>query len=728
MFASFEKVERRPVSDSRIEFQQLNPSPFIKKPFDPGFGLRNELLLGKRLSIQPLNSHCEKSNPITVMPYGTDGVIKSNMRREYPNFQAKTFTNFKTRPKILGTPSTLKHSSQDLRKSNDNSTNSLIMRDSLLRSANKFDNSRELSISLKRSSTTQVSSKNSIKQEMARISYLQEKMTRNECFKTSASHKRKPSLQKAQTTPLDLTPNPSSIFLQEMENKELEENEVDQSLDMSFSELENRKSNEILLVRSIYQNRPPTIFFKYPQICGFPQDLSKVFKVTESEIKDYDLNCRITGEKPLKCVQLALQAGGFDITTEGKNWNLFWGFVRPETLKNMNRYQKTNHFPGCWHLGRKDNMYRHVLKMKQRFGEQYDFIPKTYLLSNEFKRFNLIRQNSDNKALWIMKPVNSACGRGVKVIDKKTKLEFKKDYLVSEYINNPHLLNGLKYDLRVYVLITSFDPLRVYCFKEGLVRFATEKYSLSKKKLKKRFVHLTNYSVNKKALKYKRNMNVSSDDEGSKWSFSAYRRKLQELEINGDELFGKVHDLIIKVCISVESHVLHSINRLSDHRNNCFELFGFDVLIDANLKPWLMEVNVSPSLSSSSPLDARIKTTLMSDIFNLVGFRVYDKKKIGDTKMGQEDKKITGGDKNYNLLNASNCLKMLTTENWNVLFENEEENCRKGQFERIFPKRENIEFYSQFFENPSSNNVIWWQLLKSETDFLEMICKREKIR
>ena len=716
MFASFEKVEKRPFSDSRIEFQQLNPSPFIKKVFNPGFELKNELLLGKRLSIQPLNCRCE-SNPITVMPYGNEYTIKSNVRREYPNLQAKTFTNFKTRPKIIGTPSTLKHSSQDLRNSSQDlqKTNDR-MKDSLLRNTKKLDNSRELSISLKRSSTTQISSKNSIKQEMARIFYLQEKMTRNDCFK---SNKKKPSLQS--------TPNPSSVFLQEMENKEFEENEVDKSLDMSFSELENRKSNEILLLRSIYQNRPPTIFFKYPQICGFSQDLSKVFKVTESEIKDYDLNCRITGEKPLKCVQLALQAGGFEITTEGKNWNLFWGFVKPETLKNMNRYQKTNHFPGCWHLGRKDNMYRHVLKMKQRFGEQYDFIPKTYLLSNEFKRFNLIRQNSDNKALWIMKPVNSACGRGVKVIDKKTKLEFKKDYLVSEYINNPHLLNGLKYDLRVYVLITSFDPLRVYCFKEGLVRFATEKYSLSKKKLKKRFVHLTNYSVNKKALKYKRNLNVSSDDEGSKWSFSAYRRKLQELGINGDELFEKVHDLIIKVCISVESHVLHSINRLSDHRNNCFELFGFDVLIDANLKPWLMEVNVSPSLSSSSPLDARIKTTLMSDIFNLVGFRVYDKKKIGDTKMGQEDRKITG-DKNYNLLNASNCLKMLTTENWNVLFENEEENCRKGQFERIFPKRENIEFYSQFFENLSSNNVIWWQLLKSETDFLEMICKREKIK
>lgn len=64
---------------------------------------------------------------------------------------------------------------------------------------------------------------------------------------------------------------------------------------------------------------------------------------------------------------------------------------------------------------------------------------------------------------------------------------------------NPHLLDGFKYDLRIYVLVTSFDPLKVYIFKEGLVRFATEKYSNNPKNLKKRYIHLTNYSVNKKS-------------------------------------------------------------------------------------------------------------------------------------------------------------------------------------------------------------------------------------
>ena len=49
--------------------------------------------------------------------------------------------------------------------------------------------------------------------------------------------------------------------------------------------------------------------------------------------------------------------------------------------------------------------------------------------------------------------------------------------LASKYISNPHLINGLKYDLRVYVLVTSFNPLKVYMYKDGLVRFATELYN-----------------------------------------------------------------------------------------------------------------------------------------------------------------------------------------------------------------------------------------------------------
>ena len=108
-----------------------------------------------------------------------------------------------------------------------------------------------------------------------------------------------------------------------------------------------------------------------------------------------------------------------------------------------------------------------------------------------------------------------------------------RGYIASKYISRPHLINELKYDLRVYVLVSSFDPLRVYVYNEGkvlvftfvgLVRFATEKYSLNPKDLKKRFVHLTNFSINKKSENF---IASKCGDEGGrdsyKWSFRALR-------------------------------------------------------------------------------------------------------------------------------------------------------------------------------------------------------------
>jgi len=65
-------------------------------------------------------------------------------------------------------------------------------------------------------------------------------------------------------------------------------------------------------------------------------------------------------------------------------------------------------------------------------------------------------------------------------------------------------------------------------------------------------------------------------------------------------------------------------------RNNCFELYGFDVMIDSNLKPWVLEVNVLPSLSSSSVFDKRIKTMLVCDALTIVGIRGYDKLEFKD--------------------------------------------------------------------------------------------------
>lgn len=113
-----------------------------------------------------------------------------------------------------------------------------------------------------------------------------------------------------------------------------------------------------------------------------------------------------------------------------------------------------------------------------------------------------------------MKPSASSCGRGIKVLSKTAHVGKKQGCVVSKYVHKPLLINGFKFDMRLYVLVTSYDPLKIYLYKDGLVRFATEKYSLNPSSLKKRFIHLTNYSVNKKNLeKYVPNEDLNQEGE-----------------------------------------------------------------------------------------------------------------------------------------------------------------------------------------------------------------------
>ena len=155
-----------------------------------------------------------------------------------------------------------------------------------------------------------------------------------------------------------------------------------------------------------------------------------------------------------------------------------------------------------------------------------------------------------------MKPVASACGRGVKMLSKKSKLHRKRNYLVCEYIANPLLIGGIKFDLRLYILVSSYDPLRIYLFEEGLARFATERYTTDATELTKKYVHLTNYAVNKNAPKFISNKSSDNDGEGSKWSLTALKKYLRDRNLDVASIFERVEDIIIKTCISSEPYML----------------------------------------------------------------------------------------------------------------------------------------------------------------------------
>jgi len=95
--------------------------------------------------------------------------------------------------------------------------------------------------------------------------------------------------------------------------------------------------------------------------------------------------------------------------------------------------------------------------------------------------------------------------------------------------------------------------------------------------------------------------------------------------LNESLLFLKIEDLIIKTIISGE-HVINNATEMfcPYPKSNCFELFGFDVLVDNKLEPWLLEVNLTPALGCDSPLDQKIKSNVIADLFSLAGVITHE--------------------------------------------------------------------------------------------------------
>ena len=116
--------------------------------------------------------------------------------------------------------------------------------------------------------------------------------------------------------------------------------------------------------------------------------------------------------------------------------------------------------------------------------------------------------------------------------------------------------------------------------------------------------------------------------------------------VDNDLLWSKIYDVIIKSLIAVDGSIQSQLKKLTT-RNNCFELLGFDVLIDSNLKPWLMEVNLSPSLACDSPIDLKIKHQLFVDTMNLISIRKYDRKRENLNKIKTRSKVNVARAKSY---------------------------------------------------------------------------------
>ena len=209
-------------------------------------------------------------------------------------------------------------------------------------------------------------------------------------------------------------------------------------------------------------------------------------------------------------------------------------------------------------------MWNNFKAMQKKYGRRYfAFMPETFNYPAEARQLKLKIKKYNNTALWICKPPRGSQGNGI--ILAKTIKEIPErisNTIVQRYITNPLLIKGLKFDLRIYVLLTSVDPIKLYIYEDGLVRFATEEFSLSEEHLKDKFRHLTNYrfdlensnisrvyfctfSVNKNNENFEYN---ESPEEcyGHKWSLRSFWKYLESEGVDWQRVWRRIKMACVK--------------------------------------------------------------------------------------------------------------------------------------------------------------------------------------
>ncbi|KNC50951.1 tubulin-tyrosine ligase family protein [Thecamonas trahens ATCC 50062] len=317
------------------------------------------------------------------------------------------------------------------------------------------------------------------------------------------------------------------------------------------------------------------------------------------------------------------------VDDDDDTWHFYWGTgsaarntFNPEIGFRLADNQFINHFPNHFELTKKDLMVKNIKRYRKELAkegrmaeyEASDFLPTTYTLPADYHLF--IEEYKRRPATsWIVKPAGGSLGSGIFIMKKLSQLRKWKaqkqaagssvKWVVSQYIDNPLLIGGRKFDLRIYFLVLSYRPLRVYMHSMGFARFCTAKYDTEVLDPEDLMQHLTNVAIQKHGDEY-------NSAHGGKFSLQNLR-----LFVEGTHGRAAARKLFADIK-AIAFHAFSAVKNVINSDRHCFECYGYDVLVDDTLKPWLVEVNASPSMSATTQTDRTVKHTVINDVINMV--------------------------------------------------------------------------------------------------------------
>ena len=216
---------------------------------------------------------------------------------------------------------------------------------------------------------------------------------------------------------------------------------------------------------------------------------------------------------------------------------------------------------------------------------------------------------SGTRNIWIVKPGGLSRGRGVNCIDQLndilSNIKLHNQTVIQKYIENPLVIKGRKFDIRQWVLVTNFNPLNVYLFDTPYIRFGAEEYHIDD--FKNIFSQLTGNSIAKHSEKFD-----SSEIEGDMWEIEQFREFLKNKY--GRDCWPEIQEKIKKIAIYALQCAKHKIF----NRQNSYEVFGFDIMVDELLNVYLIEINLSPDWTYSTKVTEKLVKIASEDIIRIV--------------------------------------------------------------------------------------------------------------
>ncbi|RMF67866.1 MAG: PqqD family peptide modification chaperone, partial [Alphaproteobacteria bacterium] len=304
-----------------------------------------------------------------------------------------------------------------------------------------------------------------------------------------------------------------------------------------------------------------------------------------------------------------------------EEWDACWytGMPDPEVFERLDPTRSINHIPGNNALTIKSHLARTLARHRALIAgrpqaPEMAFFPATFIMPADYPALQEAAAARPGRR-WLLKPANSSRGRGIRLLADAAAAPREPGWIVQEYVARPHLYEGRKYVLRLYVLITSVEPLVAWLYEEGFQKLASAPYDPDDPG--NIYAHLTNPDVNE--------TNTAAPSPVVFVGLGRYRQWLREQGIDDAALFTRIEDMLRMTVIAGRENMRRRLAEVEADTRGCYELLGIDCLIDADLKPWIMECNLSPSLEvcaapdDGGDFEAATKRRLVEDMVALLG-------------------------------------------------------------------------------------------------------------